>query len=635
MRRPAPRVALAAMAIAIAIVTVLAVSMSDEQHTAEGSVLETTTPGGAAAQVKSPATAVKYVHAKGYPSFSKSPTGDFSRRRTQLAKQDAVGRQFDKMFAKYFNNPSIDLEDKLTASPASKADSQTVVGTMGAPATKTVEVIKELTRVHTPPKPTTDGKPPVVDVINGKNYEVKKVIKVQETVAPSLTPSKPATVQPPAAAVQETPSPPAWEACETCVAQFKVAGGCVQWKAGADVSSLVSPGCDVCASAAAKACGMEPEGGTVLHGKVAPTVPTPPVNKVVKKLPLPKTVVKAVKPAIPSEPAKSVQKIPPVTVPTVEPVHTASEEPQVESPVMMPPMSIHKEPVAHTKKPQLVPPPVKPKPLAPVTDEPKMGKVERSHVTSPITLPAHSTKKRSSRAMKALEKEIKEYNPKALADMKTAVKARGQKKIKEEEKKEKKETGYTVHVPTDNGIFGSVPKDGVWTGGDSNYAQPDEPWRDDDKSWPPSTPLGGSTSEVLEQVQVSSDALKVAPWEGDADAAPWEEEAPQEEFVQFGSMPSEDNKKSDSEALSSAEHQASLLQSAAKQCASRKVQQEAVCKNAEMLAKNECKSADDADCDQKMDMVHKFCDRTSKVMLKACFDDWQAAKSGKEPNAKW
>lgn len=264
-----------------------------------------------------------------------------------------------------------------------------------------------------------------------------------------------------------------------------------------------------------------------------------------------------------------------------------------------------------------------------------MGKAEKSHVV-PITMPVHPTKKPSKkRAMKALEKEIKVYNPKDLADMKSAVKARGQKKIKKEEKKEKKAAGYTVHVPTDNGIFGSVPKDGVWTGGDSNYAQPDEPWRDNDNSWPPSTPIGGSTSEVLEEVQVSSDALKVAPWEGDADAAPWEEEAPQAEFVQFGTMPSEDNKKSDSEELSKAEHQASLLQSAAKQCASRKVQQQAVCKNAEMLAKNECKSADDADCNQKMDMVHKFCDRTSKVMMKACFDDWQAAKSGKAPDAKW
>merc|ERR1712159_502101 len=143
--RNSVRVALA-IAVAVACVTVLAVSLTDEQRTAEDSVLEEAAP---APQAKAPVE-TKYSYTSGgqghYPAFDRSATGSFSRRRSKLAAQDATGKQFDSMFDKYFQNPSLDLADKMKAAQAAEAasESSTVVGTMGAPTTKTVEVIKEL-----------------------------------------------------------------------------------------------------------------------------------------------------------------------------------------------------------------------------------------------------------------------------------------------------------------------------------------------------------------------------------------------------------------------------------------------------------------------------------------------------------
>ena len=51
------------------------------------------------------------------------------------------------------------------------------------------------------------------------------------------------------------------------------------------------------------------------------------------------------------------------------------------------------------------------------------------------------------------------------------------------------------------------------------------------------------------------------------------------------------------------------------------------CKEAQVKVDKECEFAEEADCDEKQDSVHKFCDRTAKATLKACFDGWKAAKA--------
>jgi hypothetical protein len=254
--------------------------------------------------------------------------------------------------------------------------------------------------------------------------------------------------------------------------------------------------------------------------------------------------------------------------------------------------------------------------------EPIIGKVVKPPVGVPLKVPTKAQKIKKQH--KELEKEVKEYNPKDLAKMDAGAVFSWRVKKEADELKKQAKKDVKLHIPKDDGAFGPalVPKSGVWTGGDSDWTQPDEPWRDDDDAWPPSTPIadgdsvaaaaaaGANSEEFLEQMDKTDNGVNVAPWEGDADAAPWEE-APPEEFTQVVAVP-------DGE---------SLVQTAVKVCASKKIEQHRACKEAQVKVDKECEFAEEADCDEKQDSVHKFCDRTAKATLKACFDGWKAAKA--------
>jgi len=87
----------------------------------------------------------------------------------------------------------------------------------------------------------------------------KKVVKVPVGI---LHPDGKKTV--------EVPDPDAKNGvdCDTCVKDFDAAGGCKVWHSGGDASNLVKESCMVCASAAAKHCGVSttdiPEGDKTL-----------------------------------------------------------------------------------------------------------------------------------------------------------------------------------------------------------------------------------------------------------------------------------------------------------------------------------------------------------------------------------
>lgn len=304
---------------------------------------------------------------------------------------------------------------------------------------------------------------------------------------------------------------------------------------------------------------------------------------------------------------------------TVPPKAVKAVKPAASTGMQLPPLDLKAEPVlvAGTPHTQLVPPPaVGPNPSSPLKlkplagnligqeQPPHVGAEEREHVAAPPAVKEPSLR-RLEKQEDALHAEVK-----ALKQAK-AIKKYGALS---------KEKPAALHYVSDNGVFG-VPKNGVWTGGDSNWGQPDEPWRDDDASWPPAAASSGpgTSLEVLEQVKAKEE-VKVGPWEGDAEAAPWEKDqkdqpprpapaqaAPSEELLEQSSIDS-----------------GSLLQTAAQSCAARKLEQHTACKKAEADAEKECGEVES--CDQR-DSAHKFCDRTAKATLKACFDEWKKAKA--------
>jgi len=586
MRRPHSRVGLAALAIAaIAVVTVMVVT----EHSTEETVLEATNaPGGASPQAKAPVE-THFVKGKGYKSFDRASTGSFSRRRTQLGAQDATGQQFDKMFSKYFDNPNVDLEDKLKAAQAEAEAAKpnpTVVGTMGAPVKKTVEVIKELAPVHVLPKPDTQ-KPPEVEVVNGKDYTVKKVIHVTKTLPGKVV--QPQPVAPPPAVPAAVP---AGEECATCVASFKLSGGCAKLAAGADISTLTPPGCAACEDQAVEVC------DSLLTAKTAPPAVVkpkpPPADDAAEAIDEAKAAAdKAVKKETEDAQAGSAEEAAPVQKAAIkEPpqkvvaqAHTATT---VGEPVILPPIDIHSgEPLVNGHKITAVPPSVKP----PVTVVAKPAPVEEDKEEEEKEEADEEKDEEEKAEVKvSAEDEADEAIDKAKAAANKAVK----------HETEDAQTGAAEEaapnkaiVEADDGVFGTklVPKAGAWTGGNSNYGRSDQPWKPTGNTWPPST---------LEQVN-SDD---VAPWDPDAEVAPW-------------MRPEEPNKDGKTE----------LLQMAAHACAARKLEQAKSCKKAEATAAKDCETDEQAVCDHKHEFARKFCDRTAKVAMQKCFKDWQVAKA--------
>jgi hypothetical protein len=175
-------------------------------------------------------------------------------------------------------------------------------------------------------------------------------------------------------------------------------------------------------------------------------------------------------------------------------------------------------------------------------------------------------------------------------------------------------------------VFGAglkEPKEGVWAGGNSDWAI-SAPWTTN-KGSPFGAPGGGKTAPaqpaaanpaakflpvpaevMVEEIpaavhkvakpeagpETDADADAKAPFEADADEAPWEQE--------------QEHKK----------ETAALVQMAARSCAARKAAQRSACNKAKVKAQSGTAKA----------AASKLCQSTMQKTLKACFEDWKAAK---------
>jgi len=170
MRRTA--LALVGIGLAAVVLAVFAVSYSNESAiNSEDVVLES----AAEDKLKQVLTNKVYVESDNhYASFSQQPNGDFSRRRQTAAAKTDIGDHFDDMFNEYFEDPAgTDLEKGLNAPKPKKATKETKV-------VEVIDVLKPLNKENTP-KPNAEN-PPEVATVNGKDYEIGKVIKVQKDV---------------------------------------------------------------------------------------------------------------------------------------------------------------------------------------------------------------------------------------------------------------------------------------------------------------------------------------------------------------------------------------------------------------------------------------------------------------------
>jgi len=471
-----------------------------------------------------------------YPSFDRPPTGTFSRRRTTISPQDETGQKFDSMFSKYFHDPNMDLEHGLRAhllhELAKKEDSKaptTVVGnTAPNVQNKTVEVINELKEVKPGDLPTpSTANPPVVSTIDGKDYEITKVVRVQKTVA-GKAPSKPTV--PTTAQTQKSQTVKSdGSKCGSCFLSFKEKGGCDLWSKGEDPTGLLESECSGCAFIIARRCHIPNELQGNQKGDEAdsekPPILTPPkqstqpnIAEDPNKVPMDVDHVNGHQYHIQS----GTLKLPPLADPNKEPViikePTVKKEPTVSTTPKRPPEGAE-PPVKYT-------PPPPPKPEA---EDGMFGKVSHS----------------------------------------------------------------------------SVITEGVWTGNNSDWSL-EAPWGQA-KEDAPFLGGGGETAPIEMMEQVSSTSTSVPPWPPQAEAAPWQEQEPDQGAV--------------------AEPATGLLQMAARSCAARKVRQSASCKLAKDTATKKCKTLSDSQkCDEAHRAAEQHCDRTAKATFTACFKDWQIAK---------
>jgi len=266
-----------AVAVMAAVVGTLAAPIAEDYVVAEEDTIfvqtDAVATGSAATEEdkKEPevnkVTKYHYVEKGGYPNFDKaqagSPTGSFSRRRVMLGDHSETSKQFDDMFSKYYQNPTLDIdaEEEQGAGEDKDAGQVKATATVNPPVKRKVEVINELKPIHTMPKPNVKD-PPQEFTYGGKDYEVSKVINVVKSmparapVPPPPVPLKPTATPPPIKAEADDDKDD--DSCTTCVTAFKAQGGCNLWKSGSDPSSAIPPECAHCAFAAASACHLKP-----------------------------------------------------------------------------------------------------------------------------------------------------------------------------------------------------------------------------------------------------------------------------------------------------------------------------------------------------------------------------------------
>jgi len=330
-----------------------------------------------------------------YPSFDSKATGSFSRRRSTVAPQDETGRKFDKMFKSYYDDPTKDLANGLRehvlhemAKKASTAPTTVVGNAAPNEQNKTVEVINELKEVKPGelPAPSSDA-PPVVDTINGKDYEIKKVVRVQKTVQGEAPPRSAPTVNEAQNTGQEISDTPkqmsvdahtpsgAVDECTSCFEKFQQKDGCDLWSKGEDASEALDKECSQsCVLKISGMCKLAEAGRDVLRGNVKKkaTIAPPPIEHPLKQSHQPNIVEGDVKiPMDVDHAEKEYQAIPSGRL-TLPPLAEPNKEPEIiREPEVQKVPAIHttpkRPPDTEAKAPEYTPP------AAETTDVPEDG----------------------------------------------------------------------------------------------------------------------------------------------------------------------------------------------------------------------------------------------------------------------
>jgi hypothetical protein len=616
--------------------TAFVVSYRTEVAGEDGTVLESQDPAAEG-------TEVKYVHNDtGYPSFARADTGQFSRRRMSANPPTEISERFDDLFDKYWDNPTKDLEDDLAKGPGGTAkDGDSSVVGKAAPGVqkKTVEVINELKPVSSDDLPKPDAKhPPVVATVDGKNYEIAKVIKVEKSL-PGVTP---AASEP---AESDSPVSPA---CEKCVHEFKANGGCELWSSGKNPEEALPDHCDkTCTLQAAVACQGQLQGLTV-QGAVAAgsTVLQSHSGSDAAAAALAKAEAAAHKKVAQAQASS-------------EAASKGSDE--AAAAIAKAEAAAHSK-VAQAKAASDERPPISDTP-------PTLGRKDSKFGTRVIEAHAYDRPLEASHMHGSIQVSdgkivlpplVGEKPPPLLPEPTvTSVPAESHTDMPppvdttvDEDTEEPTPSPAPPTAEPEDEVFGlepnKIPKSGAWTGGNSNWIVA-SPWEQEKQDAPfgggevakvapatakvaapatakvaaPATakvakvaraavapaPVAPASEESpvasLEQLPEDSNA-KLPPWAGPAEAAPWD--------VPKSGGP-----------------EAALLQMAARSCAARKVQQQRACEVKKQAAQAHCQKAGAVACKAATDAADAHCTSTAKATFQACFADWQTAKAGKSP----